>query len=227
MTRKILLPIVALSVLVAAAGAAREQPAASYDLLIRNGRVLDGTGNPWFPADVAVRDGRIAAVGRLSSAQAARVVDAAGKYVAPGFIDIHSHADGSLSSDPRAESVIRQGVTTIVVGQDGSSRGVVHPESEAADPPTLARFFESIEILRSAVNVASMVGLGSVRSTVVGADDRPATAAELAQMTAIVQRSKETFCCCSCRNARSSVRASTLGHTCCAALASSVLNALR
>ena len=73
------------------------QPAARFDLLIRNGRVLDGTGNPWFPADIAVQNGRIVAIGSLANAQAAREIDAAGKYVAPGFIDIHSHADDGSS----------------------------------------------------------------------------------------------------------------------------------
>ena len=156
------------------------------DLIIRGGTVFDGSGKPGIQADLAITGDRITAIAPRIAASGRDEIDARGLAVAPGFIDIHSHADGSLSSDPRVESVIRQGVTTIIVGQDGSSRGVVHPESEAADPPTLTRFFESVAILGSAVNVASMVGLGSVRSTVVGADDRPATPVELAQMTSIV-----------------------------------------
>ena len=91
---------VAVAVAAAAAAGAR-QPAPAYDLLIRNGRVLDGSGNPWFPADVAVKDGRIVAVGRLGEAQATTVIDATGKYVTPGFIDIHSHADDGSSPDGR------------------------------------------------------------------------------------------------------------------------------
>ncbi len=95
----------------------------SYDLLITGGRVLDGTGNPWFPADVAVKDGKIAAIGKLTGAAAKRVIDAQGHYVAPGFIDIHSHADEGLGS-PRTNASpnkITQGVTTEVVNQDGRS----------------------------------------------------------------------------------------------------------
>lgn len=158
------------------------------DLIIRGGTVFDGSGKAGIQLDVAIAGDRITAIAPRIAASGRDEIDARGLAVAPGFIDIHSHADGSLSSDPRMESVVRQGVTTIVVGQDGSSRGVVHPESDAADPPTLTRFFESVAILGSAVNVASMVGLGSVRSTVVGADDRPATPVELAQMTMIVER---------------------------------------
>ena len=107
------------------------QPTPAYDLLITGGRVLDGTGNPWFPADIAVQDGRIVAVGRLAGARAGIVIDASGKYVAPGFIDIHSHADdgarpqgGLRDEDPArrgAPNLVSQGITTVVVNQDGRS----------------------------------------------------------------------------------------------------------
>src|SRR6187549_1736992 len=113
------------------ASAQQPAPTQSFDLLIRNGRVFDGTGNPWFPADIGVRDGRIVAVGALANATAARVIDAAGKYVAPGFIDIHSHADDGSSArggfrdpDPirrSAPNLVSQGITTVVVNQDGRS----------------------------------------------------------------------------------------------------------
>jgi N-acyl-D-aspartate/D-glutamate deacylase len=95
---------------------------AQHDLVIRGGSVIDGTGAPAVEMDVAVSGGRIAAVARRVADKGTIEIDARGVAVAPGFIDIHSHGDGSLFSDPREESTIRQGVTTIVVGQDGSSR---------------------------------------------------------------------------------------------------------
>ena len=96
MKNRIVVTAALFAALLAVVGA---QPAQRFDLLIRNGRVMDGTGNPWFPADIGITNGRIAAIGKLESAQAARVIDAAGKYVVPGFIDIHSHADDG--SGPR------------------------------------------------------------------------------------------------------------------------------
>jgi len=130
MKRGIFAAAVLLTITLASVVAAR-QPAPSYDLLIRNGRVLDGTGNPWFPADIAVRDGHIVAVGPLPNAQAARVIDATGLYVSPGFIDIHSHADDGASArggfrdeNPErraAPNLVSQGITTVVVNQDGRS----------------------------------------------------------------------------------------------------------
>ena len=95
---------------------------AANDLVIRGGNVIDGTGAPAVEADVAIAGGRVAAIGKRLADKGSVEIDARGMAVAPGFIDIHSHADGSLFSDPRSESVIRQGVTTIVVGQDGGSR---------------------------------------------------------------------------------------------------------
>jgi N-acyl-D-amino-acid deacylase len=88
---------------------------ADYDLLIRNARVIDGTGNPWFRADVGVRDGRIAAVGRLIRASAYREIDAAGRVLAPGFIDVHTHVEGTIETIPRADNYILDGVTTTTV----------------------------------------------------------------------------------------------------------------
>ena len=90
--------------------------AADYDLLIRNARVVDGTGNPWFRADVAIRNGRIAAIGRLADASAVRVIDAAGRVLAPGFIDIHTHVEDGIEKVPGADNYVMDGVTTVVTG---------------------------------------------------------------------------------------------------------------
>ena len=161
---------------------------AAYDLVIRGGNIIDGTGAAPVQMDVAVQGNRIAAVARRVTDKGAVELDARGVAVAPGFIDIHSHGDGSLFSDPRSESVIRQGVTTIVVGQDGSSRFPSRrSEDDEAGYPSYAALASAIEKLPSSVNVASMIGLGTIRGIVVGNDDRPATPEELQRMTQMVR----------------------------------------
>ena len=166
---------------------------APYALVIRGGTVFDGTGTAGIERDVAVAGGKIVAIARRIAERGTEEIDARGLAVAPGFIDIHSHGDGSLSEDPRAESLVRQGITTIVVGQDGGSRAPSRPQrgAAAAGAPddggrSFTSLFASIDRLRPSVNVASMVGLGTLRGIIVGEDDRPATADELARMTAMV-----------------------------------------
>lgn len=165
--------------------AATAQPAGTqpYDLILHGGRVLDGTGNPWFYADVAVSGERIAAVGDLSGAEARRRVDVTGKYVTPGFIDIHSHADGPLyddeglrSDDPQrraAPNLVSQGITLVVVNQDGRS-------------PEDLSIREQIAQLRekgTGVHVAVLKGHGALRRQVMGDDyRRPATDTESDEM---------------------------------------------
>jgi N-acyl-D-aspartate/D-glutamate deacylase len=153
------------------------------DLIIRGGTLFDGTGAPGTELDIAIAGGRITAIERRISGSAATEMDARGLAVAPGFIDIHSHADGSLTTDPRAESVIRQGITTIVVGQDGSSRA-----NGSEGEGSFAALFRRIDGMNSAVNVASSIGLGTVRGFVIGNADRAATPEELRRMTALVER---------------------------------------
>jgi N-acyl-D-amino-acid deacylase len=161
---------------------------AEFDLVLRGGTVFDGTGAAGAAADVGITGDRVAAVGtRL--ARGRDEIDARGLAVAPGFVDIHSHADGSLDEDPRAESAVRQGITTIVGGQDGGSRAT------GADDRSFAALFTGIDALRPGVNVASMVGLGTVRGAVVGDDDRPATADELRRMTTLVERALADGAC--------------------------------
>jgi N-acyl-D-amino-acid deacylase len=172
---------------IAAAVLTAAQPNEPFDLVIRGGRVLDGSGNPWFPADVGVRDGRIVAVGSLRDAKAIRVIDAAGKYVAPGFIDIHSHADdGSraegglrdVSSEIRsAPNLVSQGITTVVVNHDGRSPWPVKEQRALLEKNSIG------------VNAMLLVGHGTVRRQVMGTDTRrPATTEEIAKMRALVRQ---------------------------------------
>jgi N-acyl-D-amino-acid deacylase len=154
---------------------------AEHDLVIRGGTVFDGTGAAGRELDVAISGGRVAAIAPTIAGRRKEELDARGLAVAPGFIDIHSHGDGNLDDDPRDESVIRQGVTTIVVGQDGSSRATGAPEK------SFAEYFAALERLRPSPNVASMVGLGTLRGVVIGDKDRKATPDELARMTSMVE----------------------------------------
>jgi N-acyl-D-amino-acid deacylase len=163
------------------------QQAQRFDLLIRNGRVMDGTGNPWFPADIGIQAGRIVAIGKLTAAQGARVIDATGKYVVPGFIDIHSHADdgsgprgGFRDPDPvrrSAPNLVSQGITTVVVNQDGRSPWPV------ADQRAL------LEKTGIGPNAMLLVGHGTVRRSVMGEDvRRPARADEITRMRALIKQ---------------------------------------
>lgn len=144
-----------------------------YDLLIRNGTVLDGSGSPGFRMDVAVQDGKIAKVGDLSGAKAERVIDAAGLVVAPGFIDVHTHAD-ELAKRPRAENFLRMGVTTVIAGNCGSS------------PVDIRKAFEEIRKAGPSIHFATLIGHGSVREAVMGNERRTPTPAEMDKMKALV-----------------------------------------
>ncbi len=145
-----------------------------FDLLIRGGRVVDGTGSPAFYADVAVTNGRIAAVRRNLPAHAQKVIDATGQIVAPGFIDVHTHAE-EIDELPAADNFLRMGVTTLILGNCGTSTLDVRS------------FFARLEATNIAPNVATLIGQGSVRNKVMGGSFmRPPTEAELDQMRALV-----------------------------------------
>lgn len=170
-----------------------------YDVLIEDGRIVDGSGNPWFYGDVAVRDGEIAAVGRLDEAEAERVIDASGLTVVPGFIDMHAHSDYTLLVDGDAESKVRQGVTTEILGehrsagpQVGPARGELERRLEPTpldvDWTTLGEYFSRLEESGISVNVASYVGTGQVRMAVMGSEDREPSEAELAEMESLVDQ---------------------------------------
>lgn len=171
---------------------------AAHDLVIRGGTVFDGTGAPGREADIAIDGARIAQIASKIAERGRDEIDARGLAVAPGFIDVHSHGDGSLSADPRLESLVRQGITTIVVGQDGSSQATGAARSASDEErgyDSFAAFFTAIDAAQPSVNIASMIGLSSVRGAVVGANNRPATAAELQRMRALVERALAEGAC--------------------------------
>ena len=133
-----------------------------YDLMIRNARIVDGTGAPWYRADIAVEGGKIAAIGKLSG-EARETVDAADHYLAPGFIDIHSHSDDSILACPAAESRILQGVTTEIAGNCGASAGPA-PEGKKDGWPGMDAFLSAVEAAAPSVNLGMLVGHGAVRA---------------------------------------------------------------
>ena len=172
------------------------RPAAN--LILKGGMVYDGTGSPPVEADVALEGDRVVGLGPDLSATGAEVVDVRGLAVAPGFIDIHSHTDRELLINPRAESKIRQGVTSEVVGQDGSSLGPWRDSRPTDDPDAIvdiSGFFARLDRDGTSVNIASMIGAGTVRGLVIGNDDRPATPAELAEMVQLVREGIEEGLC--------------------------------
>jgi N-acyl-D-amino-acid deacylase len=143
---------------------------APYDVIISWARVVDGSGSPWFLADIGIRGDSIAAVGDLGNAPAGVRIDARGMVVAPGFIDIHSHGRRGIAAVPTAENYLREGVTTIVEGPDGSS------------PLPIAPFLDGIRKLSVSINFATFAGQGSIRQAVIGLANRPATPAEIEKM---------------------------------------------
>ncbi|MFT5431893.1 MAG: N-acyl-D-amino-acid deacylase, partial [Myxococcota bacterium] len=165
------------------------QDVPQFDMLVVGGRILDGTGNPWFRADVGIRDGRIVAVGQLAGSDASQIVDATGLYVAPGFIDIHSHADdgnrepgqATIRTDSlhrkAAPNIVSQGVTTVVVNHDGRSPWPIRDQRAL------------LERQGTGPNVMLMVGHGTVRRRVMGDDfARLATGSEVDEMRGLVRQ---------------------------------------
>jgi N-acyl-D-aspartate/D-glutamate deacylase len=176
-----------------AAPAAAQAPA--YDLLVRGGRIVDGTGNPWFVGDVAVKGDRIVAVGRRLPGTARRTIDAKGLVVAPGFIDVHSHSDYLLLEDGLAQSKVRQGVTTEVLGEGQSvapHQGKLPPRravvaGKPASWRTLSGYFDALQKGGVSVNVASYVGLDNVWESVMGKSYARPTAEQFRQMRDLVE----------------------------------------
>ena len=179
-----------------------------FDVLIKNARIVDGTGAPWFLSDVAVKNGRIAAIAKFSDdTEAVEVIDGTGKVLAPGFIDIHTHSDFLLLRDPLILSKLRQGVTTQGIGQCGLSPAPIRTDKvemldqylgfikAGAEPDWSWRSFgewlEVLEKLDLGTNVAAFMGQGTIRLNVMAFDDRPASSEEIAEMAGLVAKSME------------------------------------
>ena len=167
-----------LACLIFPACTAHPEPSAAT-LLIRNARIIDGTGNPWYRGSIAVEGGRITAVGPNLDQPAGRVIDAEDKVISPGFIDLHNHCDTGLFENPDAQNFLRQGVTTLVGGPDG--------EGAADMGACLAR----LDSLKLALNVCFTVGHNAVRTKVMGLADRAPTPEELEAMKSLVARAMQ------------------------------------
>src|SRR3989454_901033 len=173
-----------------------------YDVIIMNGRIVDGSGNPWFYGDVAIRGDRIVKVGPLGAARAKRRIDARGLVVAPGFIDMLGQSEQSLLIDPRAQSKVFQGITTEVTGEGGSIAPLNDYILKEIDPflkhfkltadwRTLGEYFSRLERSHAAINLATYVGATQVRQYVLHDENRAPTAAELVEMRKLVAQAME------------------------------------
>lgn len=174
------------------------------DIILRGGRIIDGTGTPGYHTDVAIKDGSIARIGDCSTLDAARVVDCGGLVVAPGFIDMHGHSDEILLVEPSADAKIRQGVTTEVGGNCGSSPGPLSPtEFEARrrryreaygfdlETSTIGAYLDALERAKPAMNFCTLVGCGETRAAVGGLDDSPLDAGALQRECDLVREACE------------------------------------
>src|SRR6266545_6568841 len=165
-----------LALLLLASGPRLEAQAAPFDLVIRNGRVIDGTGSPWYRADVGVRGDTIARIAARIDGPAGRVIDAGGRIVSPGFIDLHTHSRRGIFDVPTADNYVRQGVTTLMEGPDGSS------------PLPIKAFLDRVAGTRITPNFGMFVGQGSIRDQVIGSVNRKGTPDEIEKMRGLVRQ---------------------------------------
>ena len=184
--------------LVRAAG----EDAETYDLIIRGGHILDGTGNPWYAADIGIRGDRIAAIGDLQNATATHVIDANGYVVAPGFVDMLGQSESSLLIDNRSLSKVSQGITTEITGEGGSiapqdaltlapMKPFLDEYHLTVDWTDLAGYFARLEKSGTPLNLGTYVGAAQVREAIIGDDDRAPTADELEKMKALVAQAMQ------------------------------------
>jgi N-acyl-D-amino-acid deacylase len=171
---------------------------AAFDLVITNGHIIDGTGSPWYSGDIGIRNGRVAAIGNLGAAPTKRTIDAAGKVVAPGFIDMLGQSELSILVDPRLPSKIYQGITTEITGEGNSAAplndAIIRSDQTAyehykitPDWRTFRQYFARLEKQGMGINLASYVGATQVRRMVLGDDNRQPTLEQLEQMKALVR----------------------------------------
>jgi N-acyl-D-aspartate/D-glutamate deacylase len=145
------------------------------DIVVRNGQIIDGTGTPGFRADLGIKDGKIVEIGNMEGRKSKRMIDAEGMVVAPGFIDMHTHAERKILEIPSVENYIRQGVTAVVGGNCGGS------------PYPIGEFLQKVEATGIALNLALLAGHNAVRQKVMGTENRESTPEELAEMKKLVE----------------------------------------
>lgn len=146
------------------------------DILIKNGKILDGTGNSWYYGDLAIKDGKIIAMGKLGKWTSGKIIDATGLIVTPGFIDVHTHIEGDEIKNPTADNFIYDGVTTVVTGNCGLSQ------------VNLGNYFSMLDSLKTSINVASLIGHNDVRKAAMGSANRDPNEEEMKKMEAIVEK---------------------------------------
>ena len=204
--KKILYSLTAIAIVILCASAnlvlSEEHNDAPYDVIIRNGKIIDGTGNPWVSGDVAIRGDRIVAIGRLGQATAKRVIDASGLVVSPGFIDMLGQSEMALLIDNRSLSKLSQGITTEITGEGGSIapqnaltlaslQPGLEPYHLKVDWSTLSEYFARLEKTGTPLNIGTYVGAAQVREAVLGDEDRAPTGEELAKMKDLVAQAMQ------------------------------------
>ena len=149
------------------------------DILIKNGKIIDGTGNPWFYGDIAIRKDKILAIGNLDYIKAKQTIDAKGHVISPGFIDVHTHIEGNEKETPTADNFIYDGVTSVITGNCGSS------------DPNVKEYFRMLDSLKLSINVATFIGHNTVRRAIMGTANREPNALELKKMEALVEKAMQ------------------------------------